>query len=158
MTGSDATSTAERLRAQAAAHGAHNYHPLPVVIAEAEGSWVTDVDGRRYVDMMSAYSAVSCGHAHPRIVATLTEQAARLAVTSRAFHNPVLPKLLELLDQRGFQLVTLDQAERDPAYADDPDRAFPSGSTLLDQMSAVKGITAARSADDSLSKLDALCR
>jgi (4-O-methyl)-D-glucuronate---lignin esterase len=74
------------------------------------------------------------------------------------FETVMLAKLLELLDQRGFQLVTLDQAERDPAYADDPDRAFPSGATLLDQVSAVKGVPPARAADDSLSKLDALCR
>jgi ornithine--oxo-acid transaminase len=78
-------------------YAARNYDPLPVVLTKGAGAWLWDEQGRRYLDMMSAYSAVSCGHAHPRIVATLTEQAQRLAVTSRAFHNPVLPKLLERL-------------------------------------------------------------
>ena len=68
-------------------YAARNYDPLPVVLTHGEGSWLWDEHGRRYLDMMSAYSAVSCGHAHPRIVATLIEQAQRLAVTSRAFHN-----------------------------------------------------------------------
>ena len=57
------------LRAQAESHGAHNYHPLPVMIAEAEGAWVTDVAGRRYLDMLAAYSAINFGHRHPRLVA-----------------------------------------------------------------------------------------
>ena len=61
--------TSTELRAQAAAHSAHNYHPLPVVIAQADGAWVTDVDGRRYVDMLAAYSAINFGHRHPRLVA-----------------------------------------------------------------------------------------
>ena len=65
--------------------------------AQGEGSWLTDVEGRRYLDLMSAYSAVSFGHAHPRIVAALTEQAHRLAVTSRAYFNDRLPLLLERL-------------------------------------------------------------
>jgi len=76
---------------------ARNYDPLPVVISQGEGSWLTDVDGRRYLDLMSAYSAVSFGHAHPKIVAALTEQAHRLAVTSRAYFNDKLPLLLERL-------------------------------------------------------------
>jgi ornithine--oxo-acid transaminase len=79
------------------AFGAHNYAPLPVVLAHGEGAWVTDVDGRRHLDLMSAYSAVSFGHAHPKIVAALVAQAQRLAVTSRAFHNDRLPALLERL-------------------------------------------------------------
>ena len=66
--------------------GARNYDPLPVVLSRGEGSWVTDVDGHRYLDLMSAYSAVSFGHAHPRIVAALAAQAQRLGVTSRAYH------------------------------------------------------------------------
>jgi len=77
--------------------GARNYDPLPVVLARGEGSWLTDVDGRRYLDLMSAYSAVSFGHAHPKIVAAFTEQAHRLAVTSRAYFNDRLPLLLERL-------------------------------------------------------------
>ncbi|MCK9919627.1 MULTISPECIES: ornithine--oxo-acid transaminase [Microbacterium] len=69
---------------------AHNYHPLPVVVARAEGSWVTDVEGRRYLDLLSAYSAVNFGHLHPAITAALTEQLSRVALTSRAFHNDQL--------------------------------------------------------------------
>ena len=72
---------------------AHNYHPLPVVLRQGEGVWVWDDTGRRYLDMMSAYSAVSHGHAHPRLVAALTAQASRLAVVSRAFHHEHLGPL-----------------------------------------------------------------
>jgi len=79
---------------------AHNYHPLPVVISEAEGAWVTDVEGKRYIDMLSAYSAVNQGHRHPRILKALHDQASRLTLTSRAFHNdrmgPFLSKLTKL--------------------------------------------------------------
>jgi ornithine--oxo-acid transaminase len=77
--------------------GARNYEPLPVVLSRGEGAWVTDVEGRRYLDLMSAYSAVSFGHSHPRIVGALVEQAQRLAVTSRAYHNDRLPILMERL-------------------------------------------------------------
>jgi ornithine--oxo-acid transaminase len=78
-------------------HGAHNYHPLPVVISRGEGVWLFDTDGRRYLDMMSAYSAVSFGHGHPLLVKALTEQAQRLAITSRAFHTDRLGAFLEAL-------------------------------------------------------------
>jgi ornithine--oxo-acid transaminase len=91
---SDATA---ELIARERAYGARNYEPLPVVLSKGEGSWVTDVDGRRYLDLMSAYSAVSFGHAHPRIVAALVAQAARLGVTSRAYYNDQLPALCERL-------------------------------------------------------------
>ena len=67
--------------------GAHNYHPLPVVIAEAEGAWVTDVEGNRYLDFLSGYSALNFGHRHPRLVEAAREQLDRLTLTSRAFHN-----------------------------------------------------------------------
>jgi ornithine--oxo-acid transaminase len=77
--------------------GARNYDPLPVVLTRGEGSWLVDVDGRRYLDLMSAYSAVSFGHAHPRIIATLIAQAQSLGVTSRAYYNDELPNLLERL-------------------------------------------------------------
>jgi len=87
-------------------HAARNYDPLPVVIAHGDGCWLWDEHGRRYLDMMSAYSAVSHGHAHPRIVRALVEQAQRLAVTSRAFHNELLPRFLERLTQ----LTGLDRA------------------------------------------------
>lgn len=71
-------------------YGAHNYHPLPVVLERGEGVFVWDVEGRRYYDFLSAYSAVNQGHAHPRIVGALAEQAGRLALTSRAFYNAEL--------------------------------------------------------------------
>ena len=67
--------------------GAHNYHPLPVVIAEAEGAWVTDVEGKRYLDFLSGYSALNFGHRHPALVAAARDQLDRLTLTSRAFHN-----------------------------------------------------------------------
>ena len=66
---------------------AHNYAPLPVVVARASGAWVEDVEGKRYLDMLSAYSALNFGHGHPEIVDTFVEQARRLSLTSRAFHN-----------------------------------------------------------------------
>jgi ornithine--oxo-acid transaminase len=69
------------------AHSANNYHPLPVVIATAEGAWVTDVEGRRYLDALAAYSALNFGHRHPALVAALTEQLDRVTLTSRAFHH-----------------------------------------------------------------------
>ncbi len=78
-------------------YAARNYDPLPVVLAHGDGCWLWDEHGRRYLDMMSAYSAVSHGHAHPRIVRALVEQAQRLAVTSRVFHNELLPRLFERL-------------------------------------------------------------
>jgi len=68
-------------------HAAHNYHPLPVVIDEAEGAWVTDVDGRRYLDMLAAYSALNFGHRHPRLVAAAMSQLQRLTLVSRAFDH-----------------------------------------------------------------------
>ncbi len=71
-------------------HCAHNYHPLPVVITEAEGAWVTDIEGRRYLDMLSAYSAINFGHGHPDLVAAAEDQLHRLTLTSRAFHNDKL--------------------------------------------------------------------
>ena len=71
-------------------HGAHNYHPLPVVLSRGEGVHVWDVEGKRYYDFLSAYSAVNQGHCHPKIVDALIEQTKTLALTSRAFHNDVL--------------------------------------------------------------------
>ncbi len=71
-------------------HGAHNYHPLPVVLSRGEGVFVWDVEGKRYYDFLSAYSAVNQGHCHPKIVNALIEQTKKLALTSRAFHNDVL--------------------------------------------------------------------
>src|SRR3954452_23628665 len=84
-------------------HGAHNYHPLPVVLTHGEGSWVTDVDGRRYLDCLSGYSALNFGHRHPRLVAAATEQLAKLTLTSRAFHHdqlgPFFAQLAEFCGQ-----------------------------------------------------------
>lgn len=71
-------------------YGAHNYHPLEVVIAKGKGVWVWDVEGKKYLDFLSAYSAVNQGHCHPKIINTLTEQAQILTLTSRAFYNNVL--------------------------------------------------------------------
>ncbi|PAF20963.1 ornithine--oxo-acid transaminase [Terribacillus saccharophilus] len=71
-------------------YGANNYHPLPIVISKAEGVWVEDTDGKRYMDMLSAYSAVNQGHRHPKIIEALIEQAQKVTLTSRAFHNDQL--------------------------------------------------------------------
>ncbi|MBT8319449.1 MAG: aminotransferase class III-fold pyridoxal phosphate-dependent enzyme, partial [Gramella sp.] len=71
-------------------HGAHNYHPLPAVLSRGEGVHVWDVEGKKYYDFLSAYSAVNQGHCHPKIVGAMHEQASKLALTSRAFHNDVL--------------------------------------------------------------------
>ncbi|MEB3237755.1 MAG: ornithine--oxo-acid transaminase [Candidatus Sericytochromatia bacterium] len=86
----DEQSTAASLIALEEAHGAHNYHPLDVVLREGRGAWVTDVDGKRYLDGLSAYSALNQGHAHPRIIKALVDQAARMTLTSRAFRNDQL--------------------------------------------------------------------
>ncbi|RAJ06676.1 ornithine--oxo-acid transaminase [Chitinophaga skermanii] len=77
--------------------GAHNYHPLPVVLTRGEGVFVWDVDGKRYYDFLSGYSAVNQGHCHPEIIATLIEQAQRLTLTSRAFHSDVLGEYEEYI-------------------------------------------------------------
>jgi ornithine--oxo-acid transaminase len=88
--------------------GAHNYRPLDVVIERAEGVWVYDVERRRYLDCLAAYSAVNQGHCHPRILRTLYEQAAKVTLTSRAFRNEQLPLLLkELHDLAGFDMALL---------------------------------------------------
>ncbi|MDE3253593.1 MAG: aminotransferase class III-fold pyridoxal phosphate-dependent enzyme, partial [Bacteroidota bacterium] len=70
--------------------GAHNYHPLPVVLEKGEGVFLWDVEGKRYYDFLSGYSAVNQGHCHPRIIASLIAQAQKLTLTSRAFHNNLL--------------------------------------------------------------------
>jgi ornithine--oxo-acid transaminase len=85
---------------------AHNYHPLPVVVATAEGAWVTDVEGRRYLDCLAAYSAVNFGHGHPTLVAAAREQLDRVTLTSRAFHNDQLgPFAAELAALLGKEMV-----------------------------------------------------
>ena len=82
---------------QVEAHAAHNYHPLPVVLARGEGAWVWDTDGRRYLDMLAGYSALNFGHRHPRLVAAVEAQLGRLTLTSRAFHNDLLGTFAEEL-------------------------------------------------------------
>ncbi len=87
-------------------YGAHNYHPLDVVITQAKGIWVWDVEGNKYLDFLSAYSAVNQGHCHPRIVKALTEQAKKVTLTSRAFRNDQWPLLAkELCDLTGYKMV-----------------------------------------------------
>lgn len=86
--------------------GAHNYHPLDVVVERGEGPWLYDVDGKRYLDCLSAYSAVNQGHCHPRILATLQEQAHRVTLTSRAFRNEQLPLFCkEVAERCGMEMV-----------------------------------------------------
>lgn len=86
--------------------GAHNYHPLPVVLQKGRGVFVWDVDGKRYFDFLSGYSAVNQGHCHPSIIATLQEQATQLTLTSRAFHNNLLGAYAQYITQLfGFQKV-----------------------------------------------------
>lgn len=97
---STATSTrTEYLIALEEQYGAHNYHPLDVVIERARGVWVWDVEGKKYLDFLAAYSAVNQGHCHPRIVAALQEQAERVTLTSRAFRNDQLGPLCQQLHQ-----------------------------------------------------------
>lgn len=82
--------TAQEFMDREARYGAHNYHPLPVVLERGQGIYVWDTDGKKYFDFLSAYSAVNQGHCHPKIVKAMTEQAQKLALTSRAFYNNVL--------------------------------------------------------------------
>ena len=92
--------------AQESAFGAHNYHPLDVVIARASGVWVWDVEGNKYMDCLAAYSAVNQGHCHPRILATLKEQAEKCTLTSRAFYNDQLGPFYEQLSKLlGYEKV-----------------------------------------------------
>jgi ornithine--oxo-acid transaminase len=87
-------------------YGAHNYHPLDVVIHKAQGIWMIDVEGRKYLDFLSSYSAVNQGHRHPRIVKALVDQAKTLTLTSRAFRNDQWPLLAkELCEMTGYNMV-----------------------------------------------------
>ena len=88
------------------AYGAHNYHPLDVVIERAEGVWVYDVDGNRYLDCLASYSAVNQGHCHPKILEAMLDQAHKVTLTSRAFRNDQLPLLCkELHDLTGYEML-----------------------------------------------------
>jgi len=87
-------------------YNAHNYKPLDVVLTRGDGVWVEDVDGKRYLDFLAAYSAVNQGHCHPRLVKVMVEQAARLALTSRAFRNDQLPLFAkELCELTGYEMM-----------------------------------------------------
>ena len=87
-------------------YGAHNYHPLDVVVSEAKGIWMFDVEGRKYLDFLSSYSAVNQGHRHPRIIKALINQAKKLTLTSRAFRNDQWPLLAkELCEMTGYNMV-----------------------------------------------------
>lgn len=87
-------------------YGAHNYHPIPVVISKAEGVWVWDPEGRKYIDMLSCYSALNQGHRHPKIIKAATDQMTRLTLTSRAFYNDRLgPFLKKLTGLAGMEMA-----------------------------------------------------
>jgi len=87
-------------------YGAHNYHPLPVVLSKAEGPWVWDVEGKRYLDCLSAYSAVNQGHRHPHVIKAIKDQVDILDLTSRAFHNDVMGEFLKkLCEFSGFEVA-----------------------------------------------------
>lgn len=90
-------SISEKIISQTNRFGANNYHPLPIVISEAEGVWVKDPEGNKYMDMLSAYSAVNQGHRHPKIIKALKDQADKVTLTSRAFHNDQLGPWYELI-------------------------------------------------------------
>lgn len=96
----------EELRAMSDEHSAHNYHPLPIVVAEADGVWLTDVEGRRYLDMLAAYSAVNFGHRNPRLTAAAKRQMDRVTLVSRAFdHDNFGPFVTELAELCGKDMV-----------------------------------------------------
>jgi len=98
------TRRSERFLQEADRYGAHNYKPLPVVLERGDGVWVWDVDGRRYLDMLAAYSALNQGHRHPAILGAALEQMERITLTSRAFHNDQMGDFLrELCEVSGFE-------------------------------------------------------
>lgn len=104
MTRSNPADTTDRFLSEADRFSAHNYKPLPVVLEWGEGAWVHDVEGRKYLDMLAAYSAVNQGHRHPRIIEAAREQMDRLTLTSRAFHNDRMgPFLRRLCEVTGFE-------------------------------------------------------
>src|SRR3712207_5776119 len=106
MTPTATTSKTAELVELESRYGAHNYHPLEVVLERGEGIWVWDVEGRRYMDCLAAYSAVNQGHCHPRIVEAMREQIGRVALTSRAFRNDQLgPFYQQLCELTGFSKV-----------------------------------------------------
>ena len=97
-------SSTERIILETENYSANNYHPLPIVIEKGEGVWVFDVEGKKYLDMLSAYSALSHGHRHPKIIHALIEQAGKVTLTSRAFHNKKMGSFLKrLCEISGFE-------------------------------------------------------
>jgi ornithine--oxo-acid transaminase len=101
-----ATETQADLSSLTSEYSAHNYHPLPVVVASASGSWVTGVDGRRYLDMLAGYSALNFGHLHPRLVSAATRQLGRVSLVSRAFdHDQFGPFCAELAELCAMEMV-----------------------------------------------------
>jgi ornithine--oxo-acid transaminase len=92
-----AGSTTEEIIRETEKYSAHNYHPLDAVLARGEGIWVWDVEGRKYLDMLSAYSALNQGHRHPKILAAARDQMEKITLTSRAFHNDLMGKFLRML-------------------------------------------------------------
>ena len=97
-------------------HGAQNYSPLSVVLERGEGVYLWDVDGNKYLDMVSAYSAVSHGHSHPELIKTIQDQAEKLAITSRAFYTEPFANFLESLTKvSGFESVLIDVSTGNPA-------------------------------------------
>jgi len=119
------------------AFGAHNYHPLDVIVERAEGAWVWDVEGRRYLDFLAAYSAVNQGHCHPAIRAAAEAQMAKVTLTSRAFRNDQLPRLYQLL----HELTGMDVALPMNSGAEAVETAFKAARKWGQQ---VKGIAADR--------------
>jgi ornithine--oxo-acid transaminase len=99
-------SKSKQIMEQTEQFGAHNYHPLPIVISKAEGAWVEDPEGNKYMDMLSAYSALNQGHRHPKIIQALKDQADKVTLTSRAFHNDQLGVFYEKLSKlTGMNMV-----------------------------------------------------
>lgn len=100
------TNKSEKYNVMESTYGAHNYKPLPVVITSAKGVWVKDIEGNRYMDMLSAYSALNHGHRHPRIMKALADQAKKVTLTSRAFNNDQIgPFLKELCEFTGYDMA-----------------------------------------------------
>jgi ornithine--oxo-acid transaminase len=91
---------------EAEKYSAHNYHPLPIVISHGKGVWVTDVEGKKYMDMLAAYSAVNQGHCHPRIIGAAKDQMEKITLTSRAFHNDRMGDFLKkICELTGYEKV-----------------------------------------------------
>ncbi|MEV4741369.1 ornithine--oxo-acid transaminase [Streptomyces sp. NPDC049555] len=100
------TTATERNIAAAEEHSAHNYHPLPVVVATAEGAWMTDIEGRRYLDMLAGYSALNFGHGNRRLVDAAKRQLDRVTLTSRAFHHDLFARFgAELAELCGMEMI-----------------------------------------------------